>query len=106
MLLYNWSLILLSSGKLLKASKLSGVKRWIGLILVGAAVIGTVFHPLSRPGFFISLLIIAVIAISDWIVMKVRKKKGTESNNKKSPSLEVRPVFRITGITRMRKGKI
>lgn len=106
MLLYNWSLILLSSGKLLKASKLSGVKRWIGLILVGAAVIGTVFHPLSRPGFFISLLIIAVIAISDWIVMKVRKKKGTESTSKKSPSLEVRPVFRITGITRMRKGKI
>lgn len=108
MLLYNWSLILLSSAKLLKEkSKLSGLKRWIGLLLIGAAVIGTVFHPLSRPGFFISLLIISIITISDWIVMKVRKKKGTESSKETNHHLDVRPVFRITGIIKVRrKGKI
>jgi L-asparagine transporter-like permease len=75
MILYNWSFILLSSKKLLEKSKLSGLKRWIGLILIAAAVIGTLFHKLSRPGLYISLLIVALIALSDWIVTRVRKKQ-------------------------------
>ncbi|MRN55613.1 amino acid permease [Paenibacillus monticola] len=75
MLLYNWSFILLSSGKLLKAGKLSGVKRWVGLLLIAAAVAGTLFHKLSRPGFYISLLLISLIAVCDFIVHRVRKSK-------------------------------
>ncbi|ASA20178.1 amino acid permease [Paenibacillus donghaensis] len=74
MLLYNWSFILLSSGKLLKSSRLSTVKRWIGLLLIGLAVTGTLFHSLSRPGLYISLLLVALIAVSDWIVLHFRKK--------------------------------
>ncbi|AJS58497.1 amino acid permease [Paenibacillus sp. IHBB 10380] len=76
MLLYNWSFILLSSGKLLKAKKLSGVKRWIGFLLIGMAVVGTLFHALSRPGFYISLLLVSVIAACDLIVHWFRKKKN------------------------------
>lgn len=73
MILYNWSFILLSSGRLLKPSKISGIKRWTGLLLIGIAVTGTLFHALSRPGFYISLLILSLIALSDWIVQRVKK---------------------------------
>lgn len=113
MLLYNWSFILLSSGRLLKPSKLSGVKRWIGLVLIGTAVAGTLFHPLSRPGFFISLLLVSIIAICDFIVHRIRKKHGDASDKESSgeePSdnyhgLTGGPGFRIKGI-RLKKSKV
>lgn len=102
MILYNWSFILLSAGRLLKPSLLSGVKRWTGLVLIAAAVAGTLFHALSRPGFYISLLIVSLIALSDWIVQHYRGKKG---GTHESHSLEGGPEFRITGI-RLRKNKV
>ncbi len=75
MLLYNWSFILLSSGKLLKASRFSTAKRWAGLLLIGLAVSGTLFHSLSRPGLYISLMLVSLIAVSAWIVSRVRLMK-------------------------------
>ncbi|MEK3686992.1 amino acid permease [Paenibacillus sp. FSL R10-2736] len=102
MILYNWSFILLSAGRLLKPSLLSGVKRWTGLVLIAAAVAGTLFHALSRPGFYISLLIVSLIALSDWIVQHYRGKKG---GTHESHSLQGGPEFRITGI-RLRKNKV
>lgn len=102
MILYNWSFILLSAGRLLKPSLLSGVKRWTGLVLIAAAVAGTLFHALSRPGFYISLLIVSLIALSDWIVQHFRGKKGSTHE---SHSQQGGPEFRITGI-RLRKNKI
>ncbi|MEK4330409.1 amino acid permease [Paenibacillus sp. FSL R7-0312] len=102
MILYNWSFILLSAGRLLKPSFLSGVKRWTGLVLIAAAVAGTLFHTLSRPGFYISLLIVSLIALSDWMVQHFRGKKG---GTRESHSLQGGPEFRITGI-RLRKNKI
>lgn len=79
MILYNWSFILFTSSRLLKESRFSGMKRGTGLLLIGLAVSGSLFHPLSRPGFFISLFIISLIAVSDWIVIRIRKNKATES---------------------------
>lgn len=76
MLLYNWSFILMSSGKLVKATAFGKIKRWVGLLLIGAAVTGSLFHPLSRPGFFVSLLLVALIGASDFMVQHVRKKKA------------------------------
>lgn len=84
MLLYNWSLILLSSGKLLKPEGMSGLKRWLGLILIAAAVSGTLFHSLSRPGFFISLLLVSLIGACDLIVHFIRKRKAAASQKEKS----------------------
>ncbi|AKG36388.1 amino acid permease [Paenibacillus durus] len=78
MLLYNWTFILLSSAKLLKPAKLGRVKRWCGLILIFAAAAGTLFHHESRPGLFISLLLVALIASCDAIVQHVRKKRSSE----------------------------
>ncbi|MFS0869204.1 amino acid permease [Paenibacillus xylanilyticus] len=111
MLMYNWSFILLSSGRLLKAGKFSIVKRWIGLVLIGLAVTGTLFHALSRPGFFISLLLVFLIAMSDIIVHKVRKKKKghnpskTDDAEDEQSNKEEGPSFHITGI-RLRKSKL
>ncbi|WP_438491214.1 amino acid permease [Paenibacillus sp. IHBB 3054] len=114
MILYNWSFILLSSGRLLKPTKISGIKRWIGLLLIGIAVAGTLFHALSRPGFYISLLILSLIALSDWIVQRVKKKHAAASaGNQPQEDKEMNehetlpggPGFRITGI-RLRKSKL
>lgn len=115
MILYNWAFILLSSGRLLQPSKLSGVKRWIGLLLIGAAVAGTLFHALSRPGFYLSLLIISLIALSDWIVQRVQKKQAASSagtnvhedklSNEHEAMRGSSPKFRITGI-RLRKSRL
>ncbi|WP_339310684.1 amino acid permease [Paenibacillus sp. FSL M7-0896] len=114
MILYNWAFILLSSAKLLKPSTLSGVKRWSGLVLILAAVSGTLFHKLSRPGFYISLLIVALIALSDWILQHYRNKHKQEgAGDEQRPeahtgsfhSLPGGPGFRIKGI-RLRKNKI
>ncbi|MEK3716535.1 MULTISPECIES: amino acid permease [unclassified Paenibacillus] len=101
MILYNWAFILLSSGRLLKPSTLGAVKRWSGLILILVAVTGTLFHKLSRPGFYISLLIVALIALGDWIVQHVRSKHAAVPY----PSLHGGPGIRIKGI-RLRKNKI
>jgi L-asparagine transporter-like permease len=79
MLLYNWCFILLSSGKLLKSSTSSNIKRWVGLLLIAMAVVGSFFHKLSRPGVYISLLLVLFIAICDLIVQWVRRKHAKES---------------------------
>lgn len=114
MILYNWSWILLSSGRLLKGGKLSGLKRWSGLVLIAAAVAGTLFHKVSRPGFYISLLIVAVIALSDFIVQRVKRKHAVSSAQKDTEHLDVEIAghhslpgseFRIKGI-RLRKSKV
>lgn len=78
MLLYNWCFILLSSGKLLESSTSSNIKRWIGLLLIALAVVGAFFHKLSRPGVYVSLLLVLLIAICDFIVQWVRRKHGKE----------------------------
>lgn len=84
MLLYNWSFILLSSGKLLKGSRFSTIKRWLGLLLIGLAVKGTLFHSLSRPGLYFSLLLVTLIAVCDWIVTRVRKKYTVDMDKEAS----------------------
>lgn len=79
MLLYNWLFILIMYHKLIEPTTADKVKRVIGMILVIAAVSGTLFHQTSRPGFFISLLFLTVIGI---VVLLLRKKwKKDEAQN-------------------------
>jgi L-asparagine transporter-like permease len=61
MLLYNWLFILLASGRLLKSTVWVKTKQFSGMVLIALAVSGTLFHAVSRPGFFISLGFVAVI---------------------------------------------
>lgn len=79
MLLYNWLFILVMYHRLIEPTTSDKVKRIIGLILIGSAVSGTLFHQTSRPGFFISLVFLAVIG---GIVFFMRKKwKKEEPQN-------------------------
>lgn len=71
MLLYNWLFILAMYHRLVDTTIADKVKRVIGIILVSAAVSGALFHSTSRPGFFISLIFLSIIAI---IVLFLRKK--------------------------------
>jgi L-asparagine transporter-like permease len=77
MLLYNWLFILIMYQRLIEPTSGDKVKRVIGIILIIAAVSGTLFHKTSRPGFFISLVFLAVIGI---VVLILRKKWKIEEN--------------------------
>ncbi|NPC91465.1 amino acid permease [Bacillus sp. WMMC1349] len=71
MLLYNWVFILLSSKKLTKPKLKGNVQIFTALTLILFAVSGTLFEKNSRPGFFISLLFLAIIAV---VTLMMRKK--------------------------------
>ncbi|WP_078552472.1 amino acid permease [Bacillus alkalicellulosilyticus] len=75
MLLYNWIFILCSYKRLTKLKAGDNVKRLLGLLLVLLGVSGTLFHHTSRPGFFVSLMFIIVIAIVTLIMRKHWKKE-------------------------------
>ncbi|MGE6858091.1 amino acid permease [Bacillus sp. FSL K6-2841] len=70
-LLYTWVFILFSSKKLSKPSTRQTCEMLLALLLIGAAISGTLTEASGRPGFFISLGIIAVIAI---MVLFMRRK--------------------------------
>ncbi|WP_420842512.1 amino acid permease [Halalkalibacter alkaliphilus] len=85
MLLYNWIFILGSYGRLLELTTKDKIKRVLGFVFILLAVIGTVFHQTSRPGFYISLVFILVVAIVTLIMSHFWKKK--EDDKPPSPSL-------------------
>ncbi|AMR08991.1 amino acid permease [Bacillus sp. FSL W8-0445] len=78
MLLYNWMFILLSSKKLTKPKMKGNVQIVTALVLILFAVSGTLFEKNSRPGFFVSLLFLAVIAA----VTMLMKKKWADQEEK------------------------
>jgi L-asparagine transporter-like permease len=85
MLLYNWSFILITAGKILKLSGWGQTKRFTGLFLLLLAVSGTLFHSTSRPGFFISLLFIAVIGGLTLIMIRIWRKDGQGQSHSQHP---------------------
>nr|WP_077216205.1 amino acid permease [Bacillus kwashiorkori] len=70
LLLYNWLFVLYAAKKLLPLTKFDHIKRYVGVLLILFAVTGTLFHNSSRPGFFISLGFLVIIAIVAWRVNK------------------------------------
>ncbi|WP_227939448.1 amino acid permease [Alkalihalobacillus deserti] len=86
MLLYNWLFILGSYGRLLDLTIKDQIKRLLGFILVLLGVIGTIFHTTSRPGFFISLVFILLVAIVT-LVMRHFWKKSQDDTPPDQPSL-------------------
>ncbi|QGQ99658.1 amino acid permease [Paenibacillus psychroresistens] len=61
-LLYTWSFILISAPKVIKLSTAAKIKGIFALVLMGIAVSGTGIVASSRPGLWVSLLLVAVIA--------------------------------------------
>lgn len=83
MLLYNWSFILITSGKLLEKTTFRTIKKYSGLVLIVLAVSGTLFHKASRPGFWISFLFVAVIGLVSFYMQK--KVWNTDRSEQKKP---------------------
>ncbi|QDP39059.1 amino acid permease [Radiobacillus deserti] len=71
MLLYTWMFILLSFRKLISLGGKDKFLNLFGLVLILLAVTGTLFDGASRPGFFISLLFLVLIAI---VTLFMRKR--------------------------------
>ncbi|WP_100407360.1 amino acid permease [Bacillus solitudinis] len=73
MLLYNWFFILGSYGRLFEQTTMDNIKRYLGFALVLLAVTGTMFHHTSRPGFYVSLVFLIVIALVTFIMQHMWK---------------------------------
>ncbi|WP_272480036.1 amino acid permease [Aquibacillus koreensis] len=83
MLLYTWLFILLSYRKLVKIGGFGKMKSFLGILLIGIAVSGTLFDSTSRPGFFVSLLFIGLIGM---VTLKMRTKWKQEPPKKEPPT--------------------
>lgn len=79
MLLYNWLFIILSAIKLQKNELANKIKYYVGILLLLAGISGTLISKTNRPGLFISLGIVGLIAIVARI-MNRRWKKEAESH--------------------------
>lgn len=73
-LLYTWSFILISAPKVIKLSVGAKIKGIIALVLMGIAVSGTGLVASSRPGLWVSLLIVGVIAAVTFFMNRKWKK--------------------------------
>lgn len=86
LILYNWAFIVISAFKILKLKIMNKLTGWIGLLLIAAAVTGTLLEREIRPGFFISLLFVVLIGLAA-IFMKKRvwnKEKSLSDRARRS----------------------
>jgi L-asparagine transporter-like permease len=74
LLLFNWFFIIISSFKVLEIKMRDKVMAYAGLALIVAAISGTILEKSIRPGFFISLLVVAIIGVVALIMSRVWKK--------------------------------
>ncbi|MBB3111108.1 L-asparagine transporter-like permease [Paenibacillus phyllosphaerae] len=81
MLLYNWMFILVTAGKLLDLTAFGKTKQFAGIGILLLAISGSLFHHTSRPGFFISLGFIVVIAAVTLIMKHIWSKSGNDGGN-------------------------
>lgn len=80
MILYNWLFILTMSHRIFEPTKGDKVKRYIAYILLVVALSGTLADSTSRPGFFISLGFLTIIAIVVFFLQKRWKKEEGQSS--------------------------
>ncbi|MGY4689963.1 amino acid permease [Salibacterium sp. K-3] len=71
MLLYNWFFILLYANRLVVIKGFSHVQRLGGLALILCAVSGTLLDKSSRPGFFVSLGFLIILAVVVMIMKRI-----------------------------------
>ncbi|MDC3413235.1 amino acid permease [Aquibacillus sp. 3ASR75-11] len=74
MLLYTWLFILFSYKQLTKLSTFQHIKRYVGTLLILAAVGGTLVDGSSKPGFFVSLLFVVLIGVITFLMRKKWEK--------------------------------
>jgi L-asparagine transporter-like permease len=91
MLIYNWLFLLFSYKKVIKLTNFDQIKRYGGILLILTAVSGTLFEKTSRPGFFISLMFIAVIGLI--LILKNALDKRKKKKEKKKEIKVPRPRY-------------
>lgn len=74
LLLYNWFFIIISSFRILTFTLWKKILAFIGMTLILAAISGTLLEKAIRPGFYVSLLFVAIICIVCLKMKKVWKK--------------------------------
>ncbi|HET7628105.1 MAG TPA: amino acid permease [Bacillales bacterium] len=74
MLLYNWFFIIVSARRITDVSMVDQWKHFTGMTLILLAVFGTVFDKNSRPGLFISLLFVIIIAFAAFKMRSFRQR--------------------------------
>ncbi|RBP96298.1 amino acid/polyamine/organocation transporter (APC superfamily) [Cytobacillus firmus] len=80
LILFNWSFIIISALRILENKVFGKIMAAAGLLLILAAVSGTLIEKSIRLGFFVSLIFVALIAIVALIMQKkVWKKEGGSS---------------------------
>lgn len=80
MLLYNWSFILVTYLKRMSPSRWEQVMTYLGLLLIGITVSGTLGEKTSRIGFYVSILFVIIIGIAT--IIKIKKWGNASSNVK------------------------
>ncbi|RAU98949.1 amino acid permease [Paenibacillus sp. YN15] len=84
MLLYNWFFILATAWRRLPATPFTRTKQIAGMSLIALAVAGTLFHSISRPGFFISLGFTGVIGLLTlFMARRWKNRHGEPSTEQK-----------------------
>ncbi len=81
MLLYNWLFILASFGRILSLKGSEQFKRILGSLFILTAIGGTLFHHTSRPGFFLSIAFLVIIALVTLIMRSRWKKTSTDDDS-------------------------
>lgn len=74
LILYNWFFIIISAMRLLEQSFMKKAFSILGLLLIVAAITGTLFEKAVRPGFFVSILFVGII-LTICLFMKKKWKK-------------------------------
>ncbi|WP_234405018.1 amino acid permease [Paenibacillus bouchesdurhonensis] len=82
MLMYNWIFILFTSGRLLKLSGWGQTKRWISTAIIVLAISGTVLHPMSRPGLWISLGFVVLIGGVMLLMKRIWSREQSKDRGK------------------------
>ena len=76
--MYNWSFIIISAYKILKVRMWDVILGGFGIILLLGAVTGTIMEKSIRPGF-VSLILVALVAIVTLIMVKIWNKMQTNT---------------------------
>lgn len=77
--MYNWTFIIISAYKILKIKTWDVILGGAGIILLLGAVTGTIMEKSIRPGFFVSLILAALVACVTLIMVRIWKKMQTNS---------------------------
>lgn len=82
--MYNWGFIIISAYKVLELKVKDKWLSFTGLLLLVLAVTGTIMEKSIRLGFFVSVVLVALIAIVTWIMTRVWNKSG-KTNKQPTP---------------------